>query len=40
MSKNYKKDSENLESIMKAVETGDITLDEAVDKMKKASFTL
>jgi len=40
MNKNIKEESKNLEDILKAFEAGEIPLDEAVDKMKKAKFTL
>jgi len=39
MNKNIKEDIESLESIVKALETGEIPLDEARDMMKKAKFT-
>ncbi|MDR0772565.1 MAG: exodeoxyribonuclease VII small subunit [Candidatus Peribacteria bacterium] len=40
MSKDFKKEFEDLEKILKKLETGDASLDDAVDAMKKSKFTI
>ena len=40
MNEDIKDDFKDLEKILKKLESGDVSLDDAVDAMKKAKFTL
>jgi len=40
MSEDIKDEFKDLKKIVKELEAGDVSLDDAVDKMKKAKFTL
>jgi len=40
MSEDFKKEFKDLEKIVKKLETGDASLDDAVEAMKKLKFTI